>query len=137
MNKYLKEFIFRGLIFGGFGPIVLGIIYFILFKIYNISFDGSEVLTGILSTYILAFIHAGASLFNQIEEWPIMKSISYHFVTLYIAYTLCYLVNSWITFEFKVFIIYTIIFIVIYVLIWIIVLIITKKQSKKFNKALK
>ena len=30
MNKYLKIFLHRGLIFGGFGPIVVGIVYFIL-----------------------------------------------------------------------------------------------------------
>lgn len=27
MNRYVKEYITRGLIFAGFGPIVLGIIY--------------------------------------------------------------------------------------------------------------
>ena len=30
MNKYLKEFLKRGLMFGGFGPIVLGVIYFLV-----------------------------------------------------------------------------------------------------------
>ena len=30
MNKYLKEFFHRGLIFGGFGPIILGIVFAIL-----------------------------------------------------------------------------------------------------------
>lgn len=62
-------------------------------KTNNVTFNGTEVLMGILSIYILAFIHAGASIFNQIDEWPIMKSIGIHFVTLYSAYTICYLIN--------------------------------------------
>mgnify|MGYP003304178141 CR=1 FL=1 len=31
-DKYLKEFFLRGMMFGGFGPIILGIIYFVLSK---------------------------------------------------------------------------------------------------------
>ena len=30
MNKYLKEFLHRGLIFGGFGPLVAGIVFLII-----------------------------------------------------------------------------------------------------------
>ena len=30
MNCYVKEFLKRGLMFGGFGPIVAGIVYLIL-----------------------------------------------------------------------------------------------------------
>lgn len=66
-----------------------------------------------------------------------MKSIGVHFVTLYSAYTICYLINQWIPFDIKVFIIYTSIFIIVYLIIWLIVFIIIKKQSKNFNKALK
>ena len=30
MNKYLKEFLLRGLMFSGFGPIICGIVFLIL-----------------------------------------------------------------------------------------------------------
>ncbi len=35
--------------------------------------SGEEVLLGVISTYVLAFVQAGASVFNQIESWPIAK----------------------------------------------------------------
>ena len=137
MNKYLKQFFLRGLMFGGFGPIIAGIIYFcISLSIDNFTLTGLEVLLGIISTYILAFVHAGVSVFNQIENWPIAKSLLLHMGTLYIAYILCYLVNSWIPFEPTVLLIFTGIFIAAYLIIWAIVYFSVKSTTKKFNKKL-
>ena len=57
MNKYLKDFLHRGLIFAGFGPIILGIIFFILSKTLDDFYvNGGQILFGIVSTYILAFV---------------------------------------------------------------------------------
>ena len=138
MNKYLKQFFLRGLMFGGFGPIIAGIVYFcISLSIDKFSLSGTEVFIGIISTYILAFIHAGVSVFNQIEEWPIAKSLLLHLGTLYIAYILCYVLNSWIPFDPIVILIFTGIFIVAYLIIWAIVYFSTKAISKKFNSKLK
>lgn len=88
----------------------------------------------ILSTYLLAFIVAGASVFNQIEHWPLPKSLVCHFLTLYTAYTICYLCNTWIPFSFVVILIYTAIFLAVYFIIWITVYVCVKATSKKFNK---
>lgn len=137
MNKHLKNFILRGLIFGGFGPIVFGIIILIISMTEKYSFSGASVFIGILSTYILAFIHAGCSVFNEIERWSLVKSIGFHFVTIYVAYTLCYLINKWIEFKLKVLLIYTLVFIVSYFIIWIIVYLIIRKQTKRMNERLK
>lgn len=137
MNKYVKEFFHRGLVFGGFGPIIIGIIYLIVSKtVENFSLSAEEVLLGIVSIYILAFLQAGASVFNQIEEWSLPKSLLFHFTTLYVAYVLCYLVNSWIPFAWEVLLIFTTIFVVIYFAIWIIVYLSVKAASKKFNTKL-
>lgn len=138
MNKYLKSFLLRGLIFGGFGPVILGIVYFCISIFHHeITLDGTEILLGIISVYILAFVHAGASIFNQIEEWGLNKSIAYHFGTLYLAYSLCYLINSWIPFDIKVFGIFTAIFIGVYFVIWTIVYLCVRNASKKLNAKLK
>lgn len=138
MNKYLKSFLLRGLIFGGFGPIILGIIYFCISIFHHeITLDGTEILLGIISVYILAFVHAGASIFNQIEEWGLNKSIAFHFGTLYLAYSLCYLINSWIPFDIKVFGIFTAIFIGVYFVMWTIVYLCVRNASKKLNAKLK
>ena len=137
MNSYVKTFLFRGLVFGGFGPIILGIVYFILsFTIEDFSISGSDVFFGIISTYLIAFFHAGASVFNQIEHWPITKSILFHFLTLYSTYTVAYLINSWIPFVPTVLLIYTAAFAVAYAIIWLTVIIVTKGTQKKLNSKL-
>ena len=95
MNRYFKEFLHRGLMFGGFGPVVLGIIYWILSEtVADFTVSGFETFLGIVSTYILAFVQAGASVFNQIEHWSLPKSLLCHFSTLFAAYTLGYLGNN-------------------------------------------
>ena len=60
MNKYLKEFLHRGLLFGGFGPIILGIIYAVLEStLKDFALSGIQVLIAIISIYILAFLSRG------------------------------------------------------------------------------
>lgn len=137
MNNYLKSFIRRGLIFGGFGPIIVGIVYLILTNtITDFSLDGWQVFLAIISTYILAFLQAGASVFNQIEEWSLPKSLLCHFATLYLSYSICYIINSWIPFVPEVLLIFTLIFVCVYFLIWIIVYFSVKTTSKKINSKL-
>lgn len=136
--KYLKGFLLRGLCFGGFGPVIMGIIYyFISVSLKDFSLSGKEVLVGILSTYFLAFIHAGASIFNQIEGWSCGKSMAVHLSVLYTVYVICYLVNSWIPFDWKVIGIFTLIFIGAYLIVWLTVYVIVNKTSKNLNNKLK
>lgn len=138
MNKYLKTFLHRGLIFSGLGPMVLGIVYFILsLTVDGFSLSGSEVLLGIVSTYLLAFVQSGGSVFNQIEEWPIMKSLFFHLGSLYVAYSICYLVNSWIPFNAVAFLMFTAIFIACYFIVWLTVYFSVKATEKILNANLK
>ena len=137
MNKYLKNFLHRGLIFGGFGPIVVGIV----FAIHSVSgtgvqISGDKICLAIISSYILAFLHAGASVFNQIEGWSVPKSLFWHFSTLFVAYSGCYIVNSWIPFEPLVLLIFAGVFILIYFVIWISVYLSVKAVSRKLNSKL-
>ncbi len=137
MNKYLKEFLHRGLMFGGFGPIVAGIIFLILsYTVKDFSLGGTEMFMAIISTYLIAFLQAGASIFNQIEHWPLAKSLGCHFLTVYLAYTLCYLVNTWIPFVPMVIVIFTAIFLAVYLTIWFTVYFIVKAASKKMNRCI-
>lgn len=137
MNRYLKEFLHRGLIFGGFGPIILGIIFFILSKtLDDFSVSGGQILLGIISTYVLAFVQAGVSVFNQIEHWSLPKSLFCHFGMLYAVYVICYILNSWIPFDWTVIGIFTAIFVVVYFVIWFTVYFIVKSTGKKLNATL-
>ncbi|MBQ5910987.1 MAG: DUF3021 domain-containing protein [Clostridia bacterium] len=137
MNKYLKAFLHRGLMFGGFGPIILGIIYAILQNtVENFTLNGTELLVAIISIYFLAFIQAGASVFNQIESFSVPKALLCHLSLLYLAYITCYLVNNWIPFSTDVILIFTAIFLVVYFAVWLTVYISVKIASKKLNAKL-
>ena len=135
MNRYLKTFLHRGLIFGGLGPIVVGVIYAVLdLSIEDFSIGGTEALAAILSTYLLAFLHAGASVFNQIEHWPLAKSLLCHFCLLYFAYLGCYVLNTWIPFEPIVILIFSGIFALVYFAVWLSVYFVIRATEKRLNK---
>ena len=69
MKTHLKSFFLRGMLFGGFGPIVAATVYLIHSQIHETLFlSGSEIFIAVLSTYVLAFIHAEVSVFHQIER---------------------------------------------------------------------
>lgn len=137
MNTYLKTFLHRGLVFGGFGPIVLGIVYAVLERTINdFSLNGVQLLVAIVSVYLLAFIQAGVSVFNQIESWSVPKAMLCHFSLLYIAYAGCYLLNNWIPFQPTVLMIFTGIFVVGYLIIWITVFVSVNLVSRKLNAKL-
>ena len=137
-TRPVRDFFFRGLMFGGFGPVIAGIVYLILhFTLQDLTLTGLQVFTVIVSTYLLAFVHAGASVFNQIESWPLAKSILCHFGLLYIAYVLCYVINSWIPFEPLVLGIFTAIFAVGYAVIWLAVYVSIRVTVKRLNRSLR
>ena len=134
MNKYVKEFFHRGLIFGGFGPIILGIVFAILeVTVDGFTLGGGEVLVAVISTYVIAFVQAGASVFNQVEHWSLARSLLFHFGSLYLVYVGSYLVNTWIPFELLAVGIFTAIFLVAYLVIWVTVYLIVKACEKKLN----
>ena len=137
MNKYVKSFLHRGMLFAGFGPIVAGIVYFFIsLSAEPLLLTGGQMLLAIVSTYLLAFVHAGASVFNQIDEWPLAKSIFWHFASLYLAYVTCYLVNTWIPFEWISLAIFTGVFAVVYLVVWLVVFVSVKSTEKRLNKKL-
>lgn len=137
-TRPVRDFFFRGLMFGGFGPIIAGIVYLILhLTLKDLTLTGLQVFTVIVSTYLLAFVHAGASVFNQIESWPLTKSTLCHFGLLYVAYVLCYVINSWIPFEPLVLGIFTAIFAVGYAVIWLAVYVSIRVTVKRLNRSLR
>ena len=137
MTRYVKSFFHRGMLFGGFGPVVAGIVYAILERtVADFSLSGSQVLLAIVSTYLLAFVQAGTSVFNQIDEWPLPKSLLCHFLSLYAMYVLTYLVNTWIPFQAEVVLIFTAIFAAGYFVIWGIVYLTVRATSRRLNQKL-
>lgn len=137
MNKYVKEYLLRGLIFAGLGPIILGIVYLSIELSGNtLSLKGHEVFMGILTTYIIAFVHAGSSVFPTIQHWSKVKAMFIQLLSLYSVYTIGYLINSWIPLKLEIIAIYTSCFVGGFLLIWLIVVISSKIVSKKLNEKL-
>jgi len=138
MKSIVKTFLLRGMMFGGFGPIVLGIVYACISASGGVTLplSGFEVCLGIVSTYLLAFVQAGATVFNQIEEWSVPRGLFWHFLSLYAAYILCYLVNSWIPFDWRVVLIFTTVFVVIYLAVWLTVFCSVRSLGRRCNEQL-
>lgn len=130
-----KEFCRRGLMFGGFGPIIMAIIYAITERTAaGFSLSGTEVLIAVVSIYLLAFIQAGTSVFQQIESWSVPKAAFCQLGVLYLTYVTCYLINRWIPFRLSVVLIFTAIFAAGYFIIWLTVYLCVRAASRKLNK---
>ena len=137
MKKAIIEFIRRGLIACGFGPLVLVILYLILYHKGVIqTLAVHEVCLGIISLSALAFIAGGMNFIYQIERIPLMTAILIHGSVLYISYLLTYLINGWLAKGVTPLLVFSIIFIVSYLAIWAIIYTITKKHTEKLNAIL-
>ncbi|MBQ9761357.1 MAG: DUF3021 domain-containing protein [Clostridia bacterium] len=135
MNVYVKSYFLRGALFSGLGPIVFGIVLFVLdLTGVEIAMSGRDVLCGVVSTHLLAFVQAGSSVFNQIEHWSVAKGMGIHFASLYLAYVGCYLANRWIPFDWRMIAIFTAIFAIGYLAIWLAVYITVRLTSRKLNR---
>ena len=137
MNYYVKEFLKRGLMFSGFGPIIAGIIYLsIEGSGVELNLDAKTVFLAIISTYIIAFVQAGSSIFNQIEKWSKAKSLFFQMTSIYVVYMGGYLINNWIPFKVEVIIIFTSVYVTLYLSVWLTVYLISKTVSKRLNDKL-
>ena len=137
-GKFLKDFALRGLVAMGFGPIVLAIIYLILGLTGVATNIGVyEMVVGVLTITVLAFMCGGMTAVYQIESLGLSKAITLHGITLYIAYAVVYLVNGWLKDGLISFIVFTVIFIVGYALVWLVIYLITRNDANKLNSKLK
>ncbi len=138
MKKYILEFIRRGLIASGLGPIVLAILYLILQHEAAIeTLTVNEVCLGIFSLFALAFVAGGMNVIYQIERLPLMVAILIHGVVLYISYLGTYLLNDWLELGAIPILVFSGIFIVGYLAIWAIIYSIIQKRTEKLNMILK
>ena len=137
MNQYVKEFLKRGLLFSGFGPIVVGIVYLCIEGSgVDLKLTATIVFLAIITTYIIAFVQAGSTVFNQIESWPKAKSLFFQMTSIYVVYMGGYLINNWIPFKLQVVIIFTSVYVITFLSVWLTVYFITKNVSKKLNDKL-
>lgn len=138
MKKVVLEFLRRGLIASGFGPIVLAIVYRILQQTAAVeTLSVNQVCIGIFSITALAFIAGGMNAVYQIERLPLMVAILIHGGVLYIGYLGTYLLNDWLDFGALPIIVFTAIFVAGYIVVWAIIYSVIKRNTAKLNKMLK
>ena len=138
MKKCVLEFLRRGLIAAGIGPIVLAIVYLILQQTAAVeTLPVNQVCIGIFSITALAFIAGGMNAIYQIERLPLMVAVLIHGGVLYIGYLGTYLLNDWLDSGIMPIVVFSAIFVIGYIVIWAIIYSIIKRNAAKLNKMLK
>ena len=134
MKKILLEFIRRGLMACGIGPIVLAILYLILQHQAAVeTLTVNLVCVGLFSLSALAFIAGGMNAVYQIEQLPLMAAILIHGCVLYISYLGTYLLNDWLEWGMIPILVFSGIFVLGYLVIWVIIYSITQRNTEKLN----
>ena len=138
MRKYILEFIRRGLVACGFGPLVLAVLYLILQKEAGLeTLTVHQVCLGIFTLSALAFLAGGMNVLYQVEQIPLMLAILIHGGVLYFGYLGTYLVNGWLEWGMTPVLVLSGIFAGSYLLIWGFIYSITKKRTENLNEILK
>ena len=113
MKKFILDFLRRGSVACGFGPIVLAVLYLILRQSADLmTLTVNEVCVGIFSLTGLAFIAGGMNAIYQIERLPLMVAILIHGCVLYISYLGTYLLNDWLEWGVMPILVFTGIFVI-------------------------
>jgi len=137
MKKFVLEFLRRGLIACGVGPIVLVVVYLILQHSGAVELlTVNEVCVGIISLSALAFIAGGMNAIYQLERLPLMIAILIHGLVLYISYLGTYLSNHWLEWGATPILVFSGIFVVGYLAIWAIIYSIIKRNAARLNEML-
>lgn len=138
MKKIVLDFLRRGLLACGFGPIVLAIVYLVLQQQCGVqTLTVHEVCLGIVSLTVLAFVAGGLNVLYQMERLPLPMAILIHGGVLYSSYLGAYLLNDWLERGLMPILVFTGIFVLGYVAIWAVIYSITKRNTDKINAILK
>ena len=138
IKKYVIDFLRRGLVACGIGPLVLAALYLILYhtgKLQTLSVP--EVCLGIFSLSALAFVAGGMNVLYQIERLPLMLAILIHGSILYAAYLITYLVNGWLDGGAIAILVFSGIFLLGYLAIWAVIYAMMKRRTTRLNEILR
>ncbi len=133
MKKHVKNFCKRGLIAAWGGPVIMAIIWLCL-KAAGVmeTLTVDQVVLGIISTTVMAFIAAGISIVYQIETLPKSMAALIQMAVLYIDYMGIYLLNGWLPVE-RIGT-FTLIFIAAFAVIWLIIYLSIRMKVNRINQ---
>lgn len=137
MKKIVREFLRRGVIASGFGPMTLVFLYLILKQRCGVqTLTVNQVCIGIVSLSALAFVAGGMNAVYQIERLPLMLAILIHGGALYVSYLAAYLMNGWLEWGTMPILVFSAVFVLGYLAIWAIIYPINKRNTKRLNAAI-
>ena len=137
MKRFILNFLRRGTVAAGIGPVVLAAVYLILGANGSLSsLTPAQAAVGIFSLTLLAFIAGGLNALYAIERLPLMLAVLIHGGVLYLTYLGTYLINGWLESGLIPMIVFSVIFAVGYFVIWAVVCVIVKRSTAKVNLAL-
>ena len=133
-ENLIKEFFKIGAMWAGCGPLIMMIVYSCLstFDVVNMV-SVSEMVLGVMSSLMLAFIAGGISVIWRIEKLPLMWASFLHASILFLDYIFIYLINGWMLFEVRPILAFTGIFVILYFLIWCCIYFSIRMSIKKMN----
>ena len=138
MKRFVLDFLRRGLMACGFGPMVLAVVYGILHRCGVVeTLTVYQVFVGIFSLSALAFVAGGMNAVYQIERLPLMVAILIHGAVLYVGYLGTYLLNGWLKWGALPILVFSGIFALGYLVIWAIIYCIIKRNTERINAVLK
>lgn len=137
MKAFWKEFLLRGLLVSGAGPLVLAVIYAVLGATgAATALAPAEVARGIVTVTALAFLAAGITAIYQAEHLPLATAALIHGGVLYAGYLLVYLLNDWLPRAPRGLLIFTAVFIAGYAVIWGIIYLVNRRAARRISEKL-
>lgn len=138
MKKHIRQFLLNGLKVCGGGPVVLAIVYSILFATGAVdTISVKKMAFEIISVTVLAFIAGGVNVVYGIERLPLVAAVLIHASLLYLDYILIYLVNGWLKSQAVPLTIFTVCFAVGFSAVWLIIYLTSKRSTDKVNRELR
>jgi len=132
MNKFMKEFCRRGLLFAWLGPVILCIVWYFLKKNGIIDqLDVLDVIRAVLSILVMSFLAAGVSAVYTLEQLPYPPAGLIQMAVLYLDYLLVYLWNGWL--PLSALPVYSLIFLTGFGIIWLIIYLTIRRTVERMN----
>lgn len=135
MKQFIKNFIHRGALFCGLGPVILAIVYIFLSASGTVkNVPVSTYIQEIFTSTLMAFIAAGISAVYTVDKLAFPLAGLIQGSVLLLDYLSIYLLNDWLKPDLTAIVIFVVIFVAGFAAIWLIIYKNVQRQIKKLNE---
>lgn len=134
MKSYIAEFLKRGFMAAGGGPLIMAIVYAILDQCGVVNeVSVSTMFLAVISSFLMAFIAGAVTVIYMSERLPYGTKALIHGSVLFLDYFCVYLINGWIKGALPI-AIFSASFIVGFIIISVAIYFPIKKQTEVLNR---